>query len=180
MTRLDQLATPTRRRGEHISAVVERERQEHIDALQEANDALDKSAKQRNKSRSMTHLASLSTPRSMHQRFTGTATTRPLRKSNTTKSMTQLVTAKLTSTKFNKQPTATLPSNRKFNKDSEIDSTTTNVSPAPGVCYTVIHSLLYGYHPTLWLTLRYRSYRTNVYAWMESRCRAAIRIRDQI
>lgn len=165
MTRLDQLATPTRRKGEHISAVNERERQQQIDALLDAQ-PLDKSARHRNKSRSMTHLATSSSassastngtaPRMMHHRFTGTATTRPLRKSNTTKSMTQLVTAKLTSTKFNKQPTATLTRNRKFNKDSEIDSTTQNVSPAAGVCsqFHTVHGCSVGAGDSLCWSLK--------------------------
>lgn len=132
MTRLDQLATPTRRNGEHIRAVIERERQQQIESMLEAN-ALDNSSSARSKSRSMTHLAgSASHGTRSHHKLLGTA--RPLRKSNTTKSMTQLVTAKLTSTKTNHQPSATLTRNRKFNKDSEIDSTTTNVSVA-GVCF---------------------------------------------
>lgn len=131
MTRLDQLATPTRRNGEHIRAVIERERQQQIESMLESN-ALDKSSSARSKSRSMTHLAGSSGHGTRtHHKLLGA--TRPLRKSNTTKSMTQLVTAKLTSTKMSHQPSATLTRNRKFNKDSEIDSTTTNVSVA-GVC----------------------------------------------
>lgn len=132
MTRLDQLATPTRRNGEHIRAVIERERQQQIDAMLESN-ALDNSTASRNKSRSMIHLASTGSHGGIRKQLGGSRT---LRKSNTTKSMTQLVTAKLTNTKSNNLPTATLARNRKF-KDSDIDSTTTNVSTAGVFVYCV-------------------------------------------
>lgn len=141
MTRLDQLATPTRRNGEHIRSVIERERQQQIEAMLDAN-ALDQSTtKTRNKSRSMTHLAGSSTfSTSANNNLNGTRTPhklygpRPLRKSNTTKSMTQLVTAKLTNNNSHSTKqmsnSATFTRNRKLIKDSEIDSTTTNVSVA--------------------------------------------------
>lgn len=131
MTRLDQLATPTRRNGEHIRAVIERERQQQIEAMLESN-ALDNSTACRKKSRSMIHLASAGN----HGIRKQSGGSRNLRKSNTTKSMTQLVTAKLTNTKSNNLPTATLTRNRKF-KDSDIDSTTTNVSTAGVFVYYV-------------------------------------------
>ncbi|XP_031621843.1 ensconsin-like isoform X3 [Contarinia nasturtii] len=60
MTRLDQLAQPTRRKGEHIRAVIERERQQQI----ETNLATERVATTRKMSRSLTHLSSSSSTRS--------------------------------------------------------------------------------------------------------------------
>lgn len=62
MTRLDQLARPIRRHGEHISAIVERERRLHLENLNgeaAASDSNNKStaARKKSMSRSMTHLA---------------------------------------------------------------------------------------------------------------------------
>lgn len=144
MTRLDQLAQPTRRKGEHIRAVIERERKEQI----ESNFASERATAARKMSRSLTHLSSSSSTRSpvplkLHQfgRNSSSATkysnqVRPLRKSNATKSMTQLVTAKLLSTP--KTPTVVQARNaQKHANDTEIDSRTTNVSA--GVCVCVHH-----------------------------------------
>lgn len=147
MTRLDQLAQPTRRKGEHIRAVIERERQQQI----ESNLAADRerAVSVRKMSRSLTHLSSSSSTRSpaplkLHQfgRFTPNSSSasaklhannhvgRPLRKSNATKSMTQLVTAKLLST----PKTPTVVQARNAQKHTEIDSRTTNVSSGLCVC----------------------------------------------
>lgn len=143
MTRLDQLAQPTRRKGEHIRAVIERERQQHI----ETNLAAERVATTRKMSRSLTHLSSSSSTRSpaplkLYQPNSSASSTfsrnanitnqvRPLRKSNATKSMTQLVTAKLLSTP--KTPTVVQARiAQKHANDIEIDSRTTNVSA--GVC----------------------------------------------
>lgn len=139
MTRLDQLAQPTRRKGEHIRAVIERERQQQIETNLEA----DRIASVRKMSRSLTHLSSSSSTRSpaplkLHHfgRNSSSASktanqVRPLRKSNATKSMTQLVTAKLLSSP--KTPTVVQARNaQKYINDTEIDSRTTNVSA--GVC----------------------------------------------
>lgn len=139
MTRLDQLAQPTRRKGEHIRAIIERERKHHI----ESNMAGDRAASARKMSRSLTHLSSTSSARSaaplrLYQSVTSKSSNqiRPLRKLNATKSMTQLVTAKLLST-----PTATptVVQARKSQAHAiqiEIDTRTTNVSAA-GVFYSL-------------------------------------------
>lgn len=136
MTRLDQLSQPTRRKGEHIRAVIERERKQQIETNLEA----ERIASVRKMSRSLTHLSSSSSTRSpaplkLHQfgRNLSSASksanhVRPLRKSNATKSMTQLVTAKLLSSP--KTPTVVQARNAQFKhaNDTEIDSRTTNVS----------------------------------------------------
>lgn len=139
MTRLDQLAQPTRRNGEHIRSVIERQRQHQIESI----NAFEKttSASTRNMSRSLTHLAHVKKFQPIgSQSKSGTATQlRPLRKSNTTKSMTQLVTAKLLSTpKSNLQNLPAVVRTRTINAKTnpvkaieiEIDSRTTNVSVA--------------------------------------------------
>lgn len=139
MSRLDQLAQPTRRKGEHIRAVIERERQQQIEAMLKT-DALDKSTSSRSMSRSLTHLASAGFNKlgMKSSLIYGNKSARPLRKSNTTKSMSQLVTAKLlsvsassTSPKFNHNN-----KNHNNNKQNiEIDSRTTNVSVAGVFCF---------------------------------------------
>ncbi|GAB0092932.1 hypothetical protein DMENIID0001_079840 [Sergentomyia squamirostris] len=60
MTRLDQLARPVRRNGEHISAILERERQqEHLTILSSSPSPQSRSSSDRkNMSKSMIHLAS--------------------------------------------------------------------------------------------------------------------------
>ncbi|XP_055317381.1 ensconsin isoform X14 [Sitodiplosis mosellana] len=63
MTRLDQLAQPTRRKGEHVRAVIERERQQQIETNLEA----ERVATARKMSRSLTHLSSSSSTRSPAQ-----------------------------------------------------------------------------------------------------------------
>lgn len=109
MTRLDQLAQPTRRNGEHIRAVIERQKQQHV------NDSMSVSVssnfshsptatidtatakKARSMSRSLTHLAGNTNNGSTHKKLhhhRGT-TLRPLTKTDQSKSMTHLVTAKL-------------------------------------------------------------------------------------
>lgn len=139
MTRLDQLAQPTRRKGEHIRAVIERERKQHI----ETNLATERVISVRNMSRSLTHLSSSSStrgpaPLKLYQPSSVSKNSnhmRPLRKSNATKSMTQLVTAKLLST--TKTPTVVQARNaQKHTNGIEIDSRTTNVSA--GVCFSTI------------------------------------------
>lgn len=187
MTRLDQLAQPNRRHGEHIRAVIERQRKEQI----ESSMALERSASSasaKKMSRSLTHLSSGSSARSpaplkLHQIGRSASARqqpsanlmtqsmnsgRPLRKSNATKSMTQLVTAKLLSTtkltptvvqarkalSFNRSPTS--QQSQSHAKDSEIDSRTTNVSVS-GVCsqFPVFSlcffcSRFYLFYPTLY------------------------------
>lgn len=141
MSRLDQLAQPTRRKGEHIRAVIERERQQQIEAMVKSN-GLDKSTSSRSMSRSLTHLSSAGSNKlGFRSPFYGNKSARPLRKSNTTKSMSQLVTAKLlsvsassTSPKFNHNNK--VHANNKQN--IEIDSRTTNVSVAGVFCFVFI------------------------------------------
>lgn len=55
MTRLDQLARPIRKNGEHISSIVERERRTAEDAEKISFDGISRSTDKR-KSRSMMHL----------------------------------------------------------------------------------------------------------------------------
>lgn len=136
MTRLDQLAQPNRRNGEHIRAVIERQRRQQI----ETNDAFEKSSSPstRNKSRSLTHLAHRSGASAKLHHFGGSnaSDSRTLRKSNTTKSMTQLVTSKLLNTSksvTNHLPTVVKARYAKTKPNPiviEIDSRTTNVSVA--------------------------------------------------
>lgn len=59
MTRLDQLSKPIRRNGEHISAIVEREKRMHLEANGEQPDSSGTlgSGEKKRMSRSMTHLA---------------------------------------------------------------------------------------------------------------------------
>lgn len=141
MTRLDQLAQPTRRKGEHIRAVIERERQQQIETNLEA----ERVSKTRKMSRSLTHLSSSSStrspaplrlyqPSSASKNIANNSTNyvRPLRKSNATKSMTQLVTAKLLSTPKTTPTVVQARIAQKHANDTEIDSRTTNVSA--GVC----------------------------------------------
>ena len=139
MTRLDQLSQPTRRKGEHIRAVIERERQQQIESNLEA----ERVATARKMSRSLTHLSSSSSarspaplrlyqPSSASKANTGNNHVRPLRKSNATKSMTQLVTAKLLSTPKTTPTVVQARIAQKHANDTEIDSRTTNVSA--GVC----------------------------------------------
>lgn len=150
MTRLDQLAQPTRRKGVHIRAVIERERKHHM----EESMAAEKASTTRKMSRSLTHLSSGSSIRcpaplryALYQSGRNSSTpntttkysnqSRTLRKSNATQSMTQLVTAKLLST--SKSPTVieARKAQTKHANDIEIDSRTTNVSVA-GVCLLFI------------------------------------------
>lgn len=158
MTRLDLLAQPTRRKGEHIRAVIERERQQQIESNLAAADQ--RAASVRKMSRSLTHLSSSSSTRSpaplkLHQfgRYTpnggsasakmhGNHVGRPLRKSNATKSMTQLVTAKLLST----PKTPTVVQARNAQKHTEIDSRTTNVSSGLCVCLSVTTIVMFFQH----------------------------------
>lgn len=105
MTRLDLLAQPTRRNGEHIRAFVERQKQ------QQQSDSMNNSIssntlhsqttttttaatkKTHIMSRSLTHLAgSTNTHKKQHH---GLSHLRSLRKTDTSKSMTQLITSKL-------------------------------------------------------------------------------------
>lgn len=149
MTRLDQLAQPTRRKGEHIRAVIERERKQHI----EESLAAEKATKTRKMSRSLTHLSSGSSIRSpaplrysLYQSGRNSSTpysakssilSRPLRKPNATKSMTQLVTAKLLCTSKSPAVIEARKAQTKNDNGIEIDSRTTNVSVA-GVCLLFI------------------------------------------
>lgn len=115
MTRLDQLATPVRRNGEHIRAIVERERKqaleiENLSRLSlSRNSPTDSSsaADQKRKSRSMSQLAGAGARRSTTRRDLSTGSARGttpqnrnksvishagggMRKSDTSKSMSQL------------------------------------------------------------------------------------------
>lgn len=60
MTRLDQLSRPIRRNGEHISAIVEREKRMHLEANGEQPEGSLGGGDKKRMSRSMTHLAATS------------------------------------------------------------------------------------------------------------------------
>ncbi|XP_037036281.1 ensconsin isoform X8 [Bradysia coprophila] len=87
MTRLDQLAQPTRRNGEHIRAVIERQRQSESNSMTNSVTSITFSQSNKNNthsmSRSLTHLAG------NNNSTTGgakRASSRPLRKTNTSNS----------------------------------------------------------------------------------------------
>lgn len=62
MTRLDQLSKPIRRNGEHICAIVEREKRMHLEANgEQLEGSLGGGSDQKRMSRSMTHLAAAAT-----------------------------------------------------------------------------------------------------------------------
>lgn len=87
MTRLDQLAKPIRKNGEHIKAIVERERRSAEDAEKTPQDGISRTTEKR-KSRSMMHL-------NRKSRDEGRSRLSPLQKisrnaEHLTKSMTQL------------------------------------------------------------------------------------------
>lgn len=120
MTRLDQLAQPKRRNGEHISAIVERERKQAMELENMSKMSLSRSSpssQDKRKSRSMSQLGgrgaqSRDHSRSSQDRFKASS---PLQKhhknTDATKSMSQLSGANKKSTpakagwelKFNKR-----------------------------------------------------------------------------
>ncbi len=121
MTRLDQLAQPTRRNGEHIRAVIERQRQSESNSM--TNSMTSNTFSQSNKSntqsmsRSLTHLAG-NNSQSGAKKVSGF--NRLLRKANTSNSMSQLHVIK-------QHPTR----NAKFNsKTQQMNDAGANVSAA--------------------------------------------------
>uniref|UniRef100_A0A336LTN0 CSON004601 protein n=1 Tax=Culicoides sonorensis TaxID=179676 RepID=A0A336LTN0_CULSO len=114
MTRLDQLATPVRRNGEHIRAIVERERKQAQEienlsrlSLSRNSPTADSSAELKRKSRSMSQLAGAGRRTNRRDLSTGSAKGGPampqnrfktsahnanggMRKTDTSKSMSQL------------------------------------------------------------------------------------------
>jgi hypothetical protein len=98
MTRLDQLAQPKRRNGEHISAIVERERKQAMELENISKMSLSRtspSSADRRKSRSMSQLAgrgakSRDGSRSSQDRFKASPLTKSHKNTDATKSMTQL------------------------------------------------------------------------------------------
>lgn len=100
MTRLDQLAQPKRRNGEHISAIVERERRQALELENMSKMSLSQtspSEKDKRKSRSMSQLARRDTQsrddsRSSQDRFKvlSSPLQRHHKNADTTRSMTQL------------------------------------------------------------------------------------------
>lgn len=121
MTRLDQLAQPTRRNGEHIRAVIERQRQ--IESNSMTNSCTSNTFSQSHKnnthsmSRSLTHLAGNNSTSGAKK---SSGYNRPLRKTNTSNSMSQLHVIKHTTR------------NAKFNKTLQMNDAGANVS-ASGV-----------------------------------------------
>ncbi|XP_037036280.1 ensconsin isoform X7 [Bradysia coprophila] len=120
MTRLDQLAQPTRRNGEHIRAVIERQRQSESNSMTNSVTSITFSQSNKNNthsmSRSLTHLAG------NNNSTTGgakRASSRPLRKTNTSNSMSQLHVIK-------SHPTR----NAKFDKTQQMNDAGANVSAA--------------------------------------------------
>lgn len=98
MTRLDQLAQPKRRNGEHISAIIERERRQALELENMSKMSLSQSspsAKDRRKSRSMSQLGgqrahSRDGSRSRQERFKITSPLKHQKSADTAKSMTLL------------------------------------------------------------------------------------------
>ena len=99
MTRLDQLATPKRRNGEHISAILERERKQALELENMSRLSLSRSspneADARRKSRSMTQLGgsvrkSRDNSHTSQDRFKHTRSPYLRKNLDATKSMTQL------------------------------------------------------------------------------------------
>lgn len=99
MTRLDQLATPKRRNGEHISAILERERKQALELENLSRMSLSRSspneADARRKSRSMTQLGgsvrkSRDNSHTSQDRFKNTRSPFLRKNLDATKSMTQL------------------------------------------------------------------------------------------
>lgn len=120
MTRLDQLAQPTRRNGEHIRAVIERQRQ--IESNSMTNSVTSNTFSQSHKnnthsmSRSLTHLAGNN---SISGTKKASGYNRPLRKTNTSNSMSQLHVIKHHTTR-----------NAKLNKTQQMNDAGANVSAA--------------------------------------------------
>lgn len=99
MTRLDQLAKPKRRNGEHISAIIERERRQALELENMSKMSLSQSspsAKDKRKSRSMSQLGgqrahSRDGSRSRQERFKiASPLQKHLKSADTAKSMTLL------------------------------------------------------------------------------------------
>lgn len=95
MTRLDQLAQPSRRNGEHISAIVERERRQALELENMSKMSLSQGAQDKRKSRSMSQLGgrvvrSRDGSRSRQDRFKTPSPLQKHHKNDATKSMTQL------------------------------------------------------------------------------------------
>jgi hypothetical protein len=88
MTRLDLLAKPKRRNGEHISAIVERERRQalELENMQKASLA----GQDKRKSRSMSQLGGKSREGSSQDRFKVAPLQRNHKNNEKTRSMTQL------------------------------------------------------------------------------------------
>lgn len=128
MTRLDQLAQPTRRNGEHIRAVIERQRQFESNSM--TNSVTSNTFSQSNKSnthsmsRSLTHLAGNNSTSSGAKKVSGL--NRLLRKTNTSNSMSQLHVIKHHTTR-----------NAKFNKTHQMNDAGANISAAGVfICFT--------------------------------------------
>lgn len=102
MTRLDQLAQPKRRNGEHISAIVERERRQAMELENMSKMSLSRSSpssQDKRKSRSMSQLGGRSTlsrddSRTSQDRFKAPSPLQKFHKNaDATRSMTQLSNA---------------------------------------------------------------------------------------
>lgn len=129
MTRLDQLAQPIRRNGEHIRAVIERQRQSESNSM--TNSVTSMTFSQSNKSnthsmsRSLTHLAGNSNNSSPTAAGAKKSGSRSLRKTNTSNSMSQLHVIK-------SHPTR----NAKLNKTQQMNDAGANVSVAGSfICF---------------------------------------------
>lgn len=133
MTRLDQLAQPTRRNGEHIRAVIERQRQFESNSMTSSVTSNTFSQSNKNNthsmSRSLTHLAGNTSTSSGAKKASGL--NRLLRKTNTSNSMSQLHVIKHHTTR-----------NAKFNKTQQMnDAGANNLSAAAGVFICFINLL---------------------------------------
>lgn len=88
MTRLDQLAKPKRRNGEHISAIVERERRQAMELENLSKVSLSQASQDKRKSRSMSQLGGKS--REISYKVMSSPLQKHHKNTDATRSMTQL------------------------------------------------------------------------------------------
>lgn len=88
MTRLDQLSKPKRRNGEHISAIVERERRQALELENMSKASLSQATQDKRKSRSMSQLGGKSREGSF--KVLSSSLQKHHKNNDATRSMTQL------------------------------------------------------------------------------------------
>lgn len=90
MTRLDQLSKPKRRNGEHISAIIERERRQAMELENLTKVSLTQAGQDKRKSRSMSQLGGKGREGSLQDRFKASPLQKHHKNNDATRSMTQL------------------------------------------------------------------------------------------